>query len=354
MKDFEELLLAAGLYNEDMHNKSENTYQVGACEFAFFGIDDAQKVRGRKQDILFCNEANELEHEDFKQLRLRTSDTIFIDFNPSIDASHWIYSQVLSHSNSTLIKSSYLDNPHLHPALRAEIELLREQDDQTDWNIYGLGELSAPRERIYTYKLCDEIPADVDTTIYGLDFGFVISPSAYVAIGIKGSSIYIDERVYERSLTNQKLAERMDVTTPESYPDIYADAAEPKSIEEIKAITRTNGMSFNIMPCEKGKDSIMFGIKRVNSYTIHITKRSTNAILEFSRYSRKIDKSTGKVLDEPIKVWDHIPDAVRYALSMFWNAVKAGTGSTDSGEEEEDSLTDNPFAAPRMSRIFAR
>ena len=58
------------------------------------------------------NEANEMRYEDFLQLALRTTGTIFLDYNPS-DIDHWIYDRVLTREDSR--DSSAPGRPKVHP-----------------------------------------------------------------------------------------------------------------------------------------------------------------------------------------------------------------------------------------------
>src|SRR5882757_3115030 len=59
MKDFFEVLKELGIYSKSNHNKTEHTYNFpNGSSVDFFSVDDEQKIRGRKRDILWANEAN--------------------------------------------------------------------------------------------------------------------------------------------------------------------------------------------------------------------------------------------------------------------------------------------------------
>ena len=100
-------------------------------------MDQPQKVRGRKREILFINEANELTLEDWRQLVLRTTDRIIIDYNPS-DEFHWIYDEVIPREDSEFFQTTYRDNPYLEDTVVQEIERLKDTDENY-WRVYGLG-----------------------------------------------------------------------------------------------------------------------------------------------------------------------------------------------------------------------
>ena len=110
-RDFVEVLHNMGLYSKQQHNKSEHIYTFdNGSMVEFFSVDDEQKIRGRKRDICWCNEANELLFDDFTQLNMRTTDKIILDYNPS-ESSSWLYE--VDPAESVTIKSTYKDNPFL-------------------------------------------------------------------------------------------------------------------------------------------------------------------------------------------------------------------------------------------------
>jgi phage terminase large subunit len=91
--------------------------------------------------------------------------------------------------------------------------------------------------------------------------------------------------------------------------EIFADCAEPKSIEELYR------MGWNIKPAEKGKDSIMNGINFMKDYGLFIDKRSTNLIKEFRNYTWEKDKNEN-IINKPIDDYNHGIDAARYGVTM--------------------------------------
>jgi phage terminase large subunit len=305
MRDFIEILNSIGYYNESDHNKSENTYQLNKNLIEFFSVDDASKIRGRKRDILFCNEANELELEDWRQLLLRTTGKVIIDYNPS-DFEHWIYDQVLTRDDCGLIITTYKDNPHLPDALKKEIESL-EQADPEYWKIFGLGERGQLMGLVFnnwTNQLA--VPDNANFVGYGLDWGFSADPTALVSVWKYEQELYIREELYERGLTNQDIAERLkDMGI--ARKEIYADSAEPKSIEEVYRL------GFNIKPTQKGKDSIINSIDILRRYRLNLI--GNNLQKEFRTYKWKTDKAN-KIINEPVDFNNHLIDATRYLALM--------------------------------------
>lgn len=170
MKDFFDELKKIDLYSERNHNKSDNTYFLNGNEIQFFSCDDQQKVRGTKRDVLWINEANEIELEDFRQLLMRTTEKIFLDFNPSDPEDHWIYTEVIdARDDVDLIISNYLDNIFLSDSQIKEIERFK-KTDYIFWKVFGLGERAdVQKGNVFNKKHYQEyeiLPQDIKSVIY--------------------------------------------------------------------------------------------------------------------------------------------------------------------------------------------
>ena len=300
-RDVLELLKELGLYLEEYHNKSELSYALNGNLIEFISIDQPQKIRGRKRDYLWLNEANEFNYEDYQQLILRTTGKVYLDYNPS-DPYSWIYEKVITRDDCTFIKSTYKANPFLDKDTIAEIERLKDLDPDY-WRVYGLGEIGSIQTMIFRqFELVDEVQGRL--VGYGLDFGFTNSPTALVAVYQSDNNLYIKEMLYEKRLTNMDIANKLKEFRIDRQSEIVGDSAEPKTIEEIYR------QGFNIKPAKKGA-GIHLGIDIMRRYKLHITKDSLNAIKEFRGYKWATDKN-GDVLNTPVKVNDHLIDATRY------------------------------------------
>lgn len=300
-RDFIEILKDLEIYSEEFHNRSELSYRLNDNLIEFISVDQPQKIRGRKRNYLWLNEANEFTYEDWQQLILRTTEKIYLDYNPS-DPYSWIYDKVVVRDDCTFIKSTYKANPFLDEDTIAEIERLKDLDPEY-WKVYGLGEIGSVTTQIFrNFSLVDNMQGKLIG--YGLDFGFTNSPTALAEVRLLDDNLYIKELLYETRLTNLDLADRMRSLGVDGHAEIVGDSAEPKSIEEIYR------KGFNIKPSNKGA-GIHLGIDIMRRYKIHITKDSLNAIKEFRSYKWITDKN-GQVLNTPVKVNDHLIDAVRY------------------------------------------
>ena len=300
-RDVLNILRELDLYREENHNKSNLSYTLNGNLIEFISVDQPQKIRGRKRNYLWCNEANEFTYEDWQQLILRTTEKIYLDYNPS-DPYSWIYEKVITRDDCTFIKSTYLANPFLDDDTIAEIERLRDLDPDY-WRVYGMGEIGTVQTMIFRdFQLVDETQGALIG--YGLDFGFTNSPTALVEVRRQDDNLYIKELLYKKRLTNTDLCKKLLDLNINKQAEIIGDSAEPKSIEEIYR----NG--YNIKPANKGA-GIHLGIDIMRRYKLHITKDSTNAIKEFRSYKWATDKN-GDVLNTPVKVNDHLIDATRY------------------------------------------
>lgn len=305
MRDFFEILKRLEWYSEANHNKSEHTYNLFGNLIEFISIDQPQKVRGRKRDFLFANEANELTLEDWRQLMYRTKVMAIIDYNPS-DEFHWIYEEVIPRNDALFFKSTYLDNPHLDPAVVREIEQLKEVDEN-HWRVYGLGERGQSRETVFThYLIVDEIPEGYKLRVIGIDFGFTNNPTAIVECWSDGKGWYFKVIAYKHEMRAKEIAEAV-----ESYRvPVVADSAEPRTIDQIR------GHSINIHKSIKGPDSVRTGIEYLKGRPMYIDSNSPELIKEVRNYKFQVNKE-GRVLNEPVKAFDHAIDACRYGAGWF-------------------------------------
>ena len=308
MRDFFEILNREGIYNPELHNKSEGTYHLFGNLVEFISIDQPQKVRGRKREILFINEANEITLEDWRQLLLRTTERTIIDYNPS-DEFHWIYEEVIPREDAEFFQTTYKDNPFLPESVVLEIERFREADENF-WRVYGLGERGTSRATIFTHwKEIDQIPHEYKLLNLGLDFGYTNDPTAIVRVYTNGHGFAVDELCYGTRLTNADIVQMLRDNQVNRSDVIICDSAEPKSIDEIHA------HGFNTHGARKGKDSVKNGIQFLHSRPLLITSRSVNLIKELRNYKWKEDKN-GKQLNEPVDSFNHAIDAMRYAITF--------------------------------------
>lgn len=314
MRDFFTIMQDYDIYDVRNHNKTNNEYHLNGNLIEFVSLDEPQKIRGRKRNVLFINEGNELSYEDFFQLNVRTTERVIVDFNPS-DEYHWLYDKIITRDDCLFNITTYRDNPFLEQSVIDEIERLKDTD-AVYWRIYGEGQRAQSRATIFQFTDIQEIPEHAKLIAYGLDWGYVNDPTAMVAIYQLDNEIIMDELLYQTGMTNDDIVREiksMDI----GNMVIYADSAEPKSIDEI------HKRGINIKPASKGRDSVNIGIDMMRRYKLRWTSRSDNGIKEMRSYKWMEDKN-GKLLNTPIDANNHLIDAARYAITMVFKNPNYG------------------------------
>jgi len=293
-------------------------------ELLFDGLDDPDKIKSIKGITSYwLEETTEFTLDDFTQLDLRLREPtkyykqILMTFNPDEAAGPWIKSMFFYDDNPKSgpgrLEGSYIhhstieDNP-IEEVRREYIKKLERLGDKVYYSIYRLGQWALAKGIIYSWDVVDKPEGQFyDELFYGLDFGYSVDPAALDRIYRKADEFWLEELIHETKLTNQRLGLRMKGEGITEYEEIYADSAEPKSIDEIAE------MGFNIKPCQKGPDSVRAGIDFLKSKTIHIIKGSVHIESERKKYKYKEDKE-GNPLPVPVKLHDHHMDADRYGI----------------------------------------
>jgi phage terminase large subunit len=315
-RDMIEVLTNLKLYEERNHNKTEHIYTFSnGSQIEFFSLDNSQKVRGRKRDVLLCNEANELSQEEFLQLNMRTTNKVFCDFNPS-DTEHWLY-DLIERPDAIKIHSTYRDNTFLEKSIIREIEELIKVD-QDYYNVYALGIPSKSQHTVYNHQKIFIDKPSTKEVILGLDFGYK-HPTALIRCDFIENEVYTKELIYESHLTTSELIEKIkDQLKIEGLPTsttIVADYSRPEIIEDL------NRAGLN---CVNAIKNVKEGIDAVKSKVLMVHQDSFNMKKEFSNYKWKVIGE--KLTDEVVKMWDDALDALRYAVLYHKKNFSAGGG----------------------------
>lgn len=318
IRDFEKIL-GVPLKADDAWNATELTYTYpSGAKLEFFSVDSPNKVLGPARKRLFVNEANHISFDTYRQLAVRTTGTIFIDYNPA--ALFWAIEKVEPRANTITIVTTYRDNIEFLSREQVE-EIEANKSDARWWKVYGEGEVGTLDGVIYDINIIDKLPDDVSAMreVYGIDFGFTNDPTAIVRclIDTRRKAIYLQQIAYKRRMLNDDIdAALLEAGVP-VLATIYADCAEPKSIEDLKR-KRWKG----IRPCYKATRKAE-QIAKLQGYTIYVTADSLDVINEGREYTWQTDKD-GNKMNEPIEFNDHAMDAFRYAC--FTYLINSNTG----------------------------
>jgi phage terminase large subunit len=300
LRDFIEILKELNIYSVEDHNKSEHIYTFpNGSIVEFFSVDDEQKIRGRKRDIAWCNEANELYFDDFTQLNMRTESKLIFDYNPS-ESTSWLYE--LPQEESIMIKSTYKDNPFLPQNIRTQIEDLKRTDEAL-YQIYALGEKAISKSNIYSqWSFVAHRPARFVKYVYGLDFGYN-HPTALMRVYYCDNDIYIEPVIYESYLTTTMLIEKLATLGIEQTVSILADYSRPEIIQEM------NIAGYDVINANK---VVKKGIDNLKTFGV-ICQDDKALKREYENYKWK--KVGDFITDEPVKLFDDAMDAIRYATT---------------------------------------
>ena len=302
IKDFTDILKSIGVWREDDFNISDRIYRLGESTIQFVNSDDPEKLRGLKSDILFVDEASEIDEESYFQLSIRTSGKIILAYNPTISPQHWLRTMI----DCDRFITTYKDNIYLPVDMVKAIEELEFKNPKY-WKIYGQGEFAANDKAIFEFDLVNHINGEF--VAFGIDFGFSQDPTALVAIYKDDNELYLEELLYEKGLVTSDIVDKLRRLQIDKSHEIFCDSADPRLIEEIYR------SGFNSKPVVKGPDSIRFGIGVMKNYKIKVLRTSQNLINEMYAYQYITDKY-GYVTDKPEGGLDHAIDAARYACMM--------------------------------------
>lgn len=290
------------------------------------GLDDVENLKsltfksGPLTDI-HIEEATQISPDDYKQLDLRlrgvtpVKKQIIISFNP-ISQLHWIKKRWFDNPEpgTMILKTTYKDNSFLETEDKARIEKYKEQDPAF-YQVYGLGEWGQIGSLVYAnWEVKDFEYTEDDMPIKcGQDWG-INDPAALLKVGMKDQNIYIFDEFYQSGIKSNKALYEYEKDIIGKYP-VICDNAELKSIEEFTTF------HVNALPAQKGKDSVIHGIKWLSARKIYVKPKCINTIKEFQSYKWLEDKN-GIQIDKPIDAYNHAMDALRYATEP-WQIIMA-------------------------------
>lgn len=307
----------------------EITYKPTGQKIYFRGLDDPLKVTSVTVDVgclcwMWLEEAYEIMKEDDfnvldESIRGECPEGLFkqitITFNPW-NERHWLkkrFFDVNDDPDILAITTNYLCNEWLDKADLKVFETMKKNNPRR-YAVAGLGGWGVVDGLVYEnwreeYFELEQVRQY--KSAFGLDFGYTNDPSAFFVgfLDIKNKRLYVYDEFYNPGMSNRKIADEI-VTMGYAKEHITADCAEPKSIDELK------GYGLKVKGAEKGKDSIANGIQWIQDLEIIIHPRCVNFLTEISNYTWAVDKF-GTKLNVPIDDFNHLMDAMRYALEKF-------------------------------------
>ena len=309
----------------------EITYLPTGQKIYFRGLDDPLKVTSITVDVgslcwLWIEEAYEINSEaDFDMLnesiRGEVEPPLFkqitLTFNPWNDR-HWLKKRFFDNpdADTLAMTTNYTCNEWLDKADLQVFETMKVKNPRR-YQVAGLGNWGIVDGLVYeNWKEqefnVEDVRTSATTSVFGLDFGYTNDPSALFCgiLDVKAKKLWVFDEMYEKALSNRDIYNNI-VNMGFAKEQIIADCAEPKSIDELKyyGIRRIQG-------AKKGKDSINNGIQWIQELEIIVHPRCVNFLTEISNYQWDSDKFGNKV-NKPIDCFNHLMDAMRYALEKY-------------------------------------
>ena len=320
-------------YWEFKESPLEITYKPTGQKILFRGFDDPLKITSISVSVgslcwCWIEEAYELTDETAfnmldESIRGVVEEPLFkqiiISFNPW-NERHWLKSRFFDKvdDNILALTTNYQCNEWLDDADKKLFEDMKKNNPRR-YQVAGLGNWGIVDGLVY--ENWQELEFDwreilnkrqKAKAVFGLDFGYTNDPAAFFCgiLDQDQKEIYVFDEIYQKGMQNtaiynniEKLGFKKEI--------IVADSAEPKSIDHLKGL----GL-YRIKASKKGKDSINAGIQFIQDFKIFIHPRCVNFLTEISNYAWDKDKF-GKAVNKPIDDFNHLMDAMRYALEDY-------------------------------------
>lgn len=324
---FKDIISQWKIYDMCKINKTDMTIELpNGSLFLFKGLSDRERIKSIANiSDIWIEESTEIEEEDYDQLclRLRSKlpcNEIIVSFNP-VSKANWCYKRWFADdseydkSKTTILHTTYRDNKFL-PAEYIDNLLSMKKTNYAYYKIYAEGEFSSLDKKVYnnweesSFNVEELLKNENIETMYGLDWGYVHDPTAIVCSLINKSTkeIWIYNGYSKKGMTNDEIFEQLQKMQIHNAR-IVCDCAEQKSIEDLRRLGCKR-----VVPCSKGKDSIMNGINLIQEYHIYVHKNLRDLIEEFLNYTWQKDRQTGEYINKPIDKFNHYMDAFRYSV----------------------------------------
>lgn len=312
----------------------EMTYRPTGQKIYFRGLDDPLKVTSITTEVgvlcwMWIEEAYEITAESdfdtlYESILGDCPEGLFkqvtLTFNPW-NERHWLKRRFFDtpDEDTLAMTTNYLCNEWLSEEDRKVFDKMAVSNPRR-YQVAGLGNWGITEGVIYENWKEQEFTLEQVKhfkSAFGLDFGYTNDPSAFFVgfLDLEDKKLYVWDEFYERGLSNKRIYDKI-FEMGYSKEKVIADSAEPKSIDELKTL----GIR-RMQPAKKGKDSINNGIQWIQDLEIIVHPRCVNFLTEISNYTWSTDKFGAK-LNVPIDDFNHLMDAMRYALEEYTTGNK--------------------------------
>ncbi len=322
----------------------------------FRGLDDEKNQEGYPSDIVFINEALEIDtRSKIAGIRMRCRKLMVFDWNPKF-TDHWCYSME-GQPNTLFTHSTYRNNKHLPRANKIEIEsycpwvfedlelpeeerrpneqnIKNQTADKFRWQVYGEGQRCAQEGLIFKYvNYIDQWPDHIANNVFGQDFGFTNDPSSLVRVGEDEFNIYLELLLYSPTANSDILDGAYRKLGLNTKAIITADSSDKYTGENkgtVEMVIDMQNKGWNISKVSKTK-SIVYWIEEMKKKKINIVKNNlfgfnkkgeqvplwNLAKIEQENYTWK--EVNGITINQPIDDYNHFWDASKYGIISLRN-----------------------------------
>lgn len=290
-------------------------FGVQVCCFGHSKINDLSRIRGMTAYGAYINEGTMAKQEVFDEIKSRCSGEgarILIDTNPD-HPEHWLKKNYIDKADGKTIKSvsySLDDNTFLSERYKKSMKETTPSGMFYDRNIIGLwvmgeGVIYKDFDAKFHYIQRKElININFVKYIAGMDWGYE-HYGAMVLLGKddKGHYYLIKEIARRYEEIDFWLEEAQKIKKEYGNIPFYCDSARP---EYVKKFRKSGVRAYNAYK------SVLSGIERVAQL---YKEQKLHIVDEVSRFREEIymyvwNKKTG----EPVKEFDDVQDAIRYAI----------------------------------------
>jgi phage terminase large subunit len=329
IRDFDNILTESNIQPDNVRTKHPYVYKLKKSIVEFVGFDRPGKALGAARDILLINEANKMPFSICHQLMTRTTEAVFMDWNPSEE--FWFDEQgYRERKGCKVIHSNFYDNiQNLSERQLNELKEARRKAYEEDkrgqrgywwnyWQVYGLGKKGMLEGVIFPYwQEYQTLPDDAEFfVLFVVDWGGS-DPTTLTELNIDGDNnrLYVKEHIYQPQILNSKLIDYIQSYVPRGVP-VICDSARKDKIFELQMA------GINALGATKGEGSIIDGIERMQEFVIFVHEDSKNAQFEFRNYKRVKDERTGEFIEMPEDKHNHCIDAIRYGVRFYRRNVR--------------------------------
>ena len=315
MRDFSNIITGSKLLKTHIarHNKSTHQYEFkSGSVIEFRSYENSQDAKSGKRDYAFFNEANGIAEDIFDEIADRTSEQVYLDFNPNQRC--WIHTKFENDNDAVTFISNFTHNQFVSPAIIKSL-LKYKISNPHRWRVFGLGLTGTTEGAIYSNYVHDKLgsfPKAFERKLhcYFLDFGFKNDPTAFGEACVHNGKLYVRELIYMKGLTDNALIKLFEKLKISKNDMIIADSANPQSIATLNDIH-----GYYVVAADKPKDSIEAGIAALQDIPIVVVEESPNFITEFENYCYA--KKDGVYINKPIEKFNHLLDGLRYYALRF-------------------------------------